>query len=267
MMLSKAKPDDVDLYYEIHGAGKPLLLIAGLGSDSSSWGGVLAKFSTHFKVIVLDNRGAGRSAIPDESYTVAQMAKDVIRLLDALKIEKTHVLGHSMGGYIAQELSINHSGRIDRLVLESTASVSSERNNALFLKFYRALRDKENLEGWIREWTRWLFSPECLERKAFIEAFVKNGTNYPYAQQTDGFKGQIGAIASFDSQERLGKINVPTLVIEGKEDVLILPGEAEALAEGIPGSIFRCVKDAAHCMHIENPDLFVRVVREFLISK
>ncbi len=265
--MPKAKLKDLTLYYEIHGKSFPILLMAGLGSDSSSWLGVTRKLSKNFQIIVFDNRGSGRSEIPEEKYSIRQMADDAIRLLDYLNIKKCHVIGHSMGGYIAQELAINYPERVDKLILESTSFVSSKRNNTLFLDFYKELQREKNLEAWIRRWTQLLFSPKCLTRKTFIETFVKNGANYPYAQQTSGFKGQIEAIASFDTRKRMGRIKAKTLVIEGKEDMLIFSKEAEALAKNIPGSIFKSLKDTAHCIHIESPDLFVKVVMKFLISK
>ena len=267
MILSKDKPDDAALYYEIHGEGTPLLLIAGLGSDVSSWRGVIAGLSKHFQVIAFDNRGAGRSEVPETGYAVGQMANDAVRLLDHLKIEKAHILGHSLGGYIAQAIAIDHPGRVVLLVLESTAATSSERNNALFLNFYRELQNGGDMAAWIREWAQWLFSPRSLARKTLMDAFVKKGVRYAYAQKASGFKGQIDAVASFDSREGSGRIKAPTLVIHGEKDILILPKEAEALSKGISGSIFHCIKDAAHCIHIENRDLFVKAVGEFLISK
>ncbi|MFA5146953.1 MAG: alpha/beta fold hydrolase [Candidatus Omnitrophota bacterium] len=262
--MPKTKIGGISLYYEVRGKGRPVLLIAGLGSDISSWAGVIDGLSAHFKVIAFDNRGTGRSEIPDRKYTVRRMADDAVRLLDHLKIKKTHIIGHSMGGYIAQELAICYPGRVDKLILESTSSVSSKRNNALFLDFYKDLKGGKSLEAWIRRWARWLFSKRCLARKAFIKAFVKNGSNYPYPQQAKGFKGQIDAIASFDTRKRLCRIKAGTLIIEGEEDALILPREAEALAKNIPGSVFRSVKGAAHCIHIENPGLFVKAAMRFL---
>ncbi|MCX5705973.1 MAG: alpha/beta hydrolase [Candidatus Omnitrophica bacterium] len=267
MILPKLKLDDIELYYKVYGKRAPLLLISGLGSDVSSWMNVVNKLSAHFKVIVFDNRGAGRSEISNRSYTVRQMAGDAIRLLDYLKIKKAHIMGHSMGGYIAQELAINYPERVDKLILESTASISSKRNNRLFLDFYKELKRGGNLEAWIRRWTRWLFSKKCFTHKRFIETFVKNGANYPYAQQVSGFKGQIDAIASFGTRKRLSRIKAKTLVMEGEEDMLILPREAKRLARNISGSIYQSVKDTAHCMHIESPDLFVKAAIKFLISK
>ncbi len=266
MILPKVKPDDVALYYEIHGTGAPLLLIAGLGSDGSSWGSVVAKLSARFKVITFDNRGAGRSEVPHQGYTVGRMAEDTNRLLDHLKIKKAHVLGHSLGGYVAQELAIAYPERVDRLILASTAAVSSVRNNALFLKFYNELEEGGDPEAWIRGWVRWLFSPKYLVRKTFVEAFVKNRVKRPLAGLAHGLKGQIDAIALFDSHDRLDRIKAKTLVMAGKEDILILPGEAETLSQGISGSVFQCLEGAAHCMHIENRGLFVNCVNEFLLA-
>ena len=265
MILRKHKQGEGAIYYEVHGKGTPLLLIAGVGSDSSSWAGIINKLSARFKVIIFDNRGTGRSEIPDRKYTVRQLANDAIRLLDHLKIKKVHILGHSMGGYIAQELAINHPDRVDKLILASTSAVSSGRNNALFLDFYKRLKKEGNSEAWIRGWTRWLFSRKRLANKEFIDAFVKYGANYRYAQQADGFKGQIDAVKSFDTRGRLGKIKAKTLVLEGKEDALIFPKEAKALAKNIHGSIYRSLKGMPHCIQIENPGLFVNTALKFLI--
>jgi len=259
--------DDVSLYYEVYGKGRPLLLIAGLGSDSASWLGVTEGFSPHFQVIVFDNRGSGRSALGHQTCTIGRMAQDAINLLDLLKIERAHVIGHSMGGYIAQELAVNFPGRIEKLALESTAPVSSERNNALFKDFYGQLQREGCSEAWIRKWLPWLFSPKLLGDSPFIEAFVKNAVRYPYAMKAEGFKGQISAIASFDARGRTGAIKAETLVIEGKDDALITPQEARALADSIPHSRFKLLGGAAHAVHIENPKLFTDTVLEFLIAE
>ncbi|MDD2866821.1 MAG: alpha/beta hydrolase, partial [Candidatus Omnitrophica bacterium] len=137
--MPSVKLDDIPLYYEVYGKGSPLLLIGGLGSDSASWLGVAKGFSPYFQAIVFDNRGSGRSGLGHQECTIGRMAQDAAGLLDLLKIERAHIIGHSMGGYMAQEIAINYPGRIDKLVLESTAPVSSERNNALFKDFYDQL--------------------------------------------------------------------------------------------------------------------------------
>ncbi|MDD5138467.1 MAG: alpha/beta hydrolase [Candidatus Omnitrophica bacterium] len=265
--MPSVKLDDIPLYYEVYGKGSPLLLIGGLGSDSASWLGVAKGFSPYFQAIVFDNRGSGRSGLGHQECTIGRMAQDATGLLDLLKIERAHIIGHSMGGYMAQEIAINYPGRIDKLVLESTAPVSSERNNALFKDFYDQLVKEGCSEVWIRKWLPWLFSPRLLADSPFIEGFVKNAASYPYAMTAEGFRGQIGAIASFDARARIGAIKAQTLILEGKDDVLISSQEARALADNIPHSEFKLLDGAAHAIHIENPKLFVDTVLEFLITE
>lgn len=265
--MPKVKLNDISLYYEVYGKGIPLLLIGGLGSDSSSWLGVVKEFSSYFQTIVFDNRGSGRSDIVTEECTVSHMAEDVIRLLNFLKIKKSHIIGHSMGGYIAQELAINYPERIGKLILESTAPVSSKRNNILFEDIYNQLKREGHSEVWIKRWTFWLFSPKLFADSTFIDTFIKNSVKYPYIQKADGFKSQLDAIASFDAHDKIGSIKAKTLILEGKDDILTTPEEAEILARNIRESNFQLLEGVAHCIHIENPKLFTGTVLKFLNSK
>jgi pimeloyl-ACP methyl ester carboxylesterase len=195
------------------------------------------------------------------------MAGDAVKLLDALKIEKAHILGHSMGGYIAQELAVNYPQRVDKLILESTSYISSDRNNKLFAGFLEELEKGCDFEKWIRTWTSWLFSPNTLKNTEFMSSFIKSAVGYPLRQTAEGFGGQVAAIASFDSREKAGLIKAKTLVIEGEDDTLILPKEAEALAKSIKKSKFSLLKDTGHAMHIENPGPFIQEVLNFLRMK
>ena len=265
--MPKAKLNNLSLYYEINGKGTPLLLICGLGSDSSSWQGVAKEFSSYFQTIVFDNRGSGRSGVIHGKCTISKMAQDVIKLLDFLKIEQTHVVGHSMGGYIAQDLAVHYPDRVCILILESTASVSSKRNNALFLDMYDQFKREGPSEAWIKRWTFWLFSPRLFNDRSFVDAFVRNSVKYPYLQSVGGFKSQVDAIVSFDARERIDAIKAKTLVLEGKDDILITPEEAEMLAKSISESTFQLLKGVAHSIHIENQKLFTDTVLEFLNSR
>lgn len=256
--------EDISLYYEVHGNGRPLLLIAGLGSDSSSWSGVTEELSEHFQVIVFDNRGCGQSDPATEGLAVRDMACDAARLLDFLKVKQAHVIGHSMGGYVAQELAINDPSRVAKLVLESTAAVSSPRNNLLLQDIYHQLSREGISESWVRRWTFWLFSPRFFNDRAGVDAFVENALKYPHAQKPDGFRRQMEAIAAFDARERVRAIEIRTLALAGKEDILITPEETSALAESICGSEFRLLDGVAHSIHIEDPKLFTDAVLEFL---
>jgi len=119
--------NDTQLYYETRGRGRPLLLIAGLGSDSSSWAGITEPLSEKFNILMFDNPGTGRSGKMEEPFTVEHMAQYAVGLLDHLEISRAHILGHSLGGYVAQEIAASHPHRVDKLILESTSYISSKR--------------------------------------------------------------------------------------------------------------------------------------------
>ena len=109
--MPKIEVGDVELYYEIHGEGPPVVLIHGLAGDCSAWAPQIKVLENDYRVIALDNRGAGRSSSPDYPYTTRHFADDTVGLMDALEIaEPAHVIGRSMGGAIAQEMAINYPG-------------------------------------------------------------------------------------------------------------------------------------------------------------
>ncbi|HPM42249.1 MAG TPA: alpha/beta fold hydrolase [Candidatus Omnitrophota bacterium] len=262
--MPKVKLNNVSLYYEIHGDGYPLLLISGINADSASWAGVCDKFAKHLRVIIFDNRASGRSGMPKGKYSISDMAADTTGLLDHLKIKKCHVIGHSMGGYIAQEMALNYPERIERLVLEATAPASSIRNNVLLKDLLRRFQRGRDNEELMRSWTYWLFSPKAFERKNYIEAFIKHASAHPYAQSPEGFKSQIDAVESFNVSSDIKNIKAETLVIAGSDDILIYPSESMKLAKGIRGSIYEEIKDTGHCVHVENPKAFLSKVVRFL---
>src|SRR4029077_21119 len=118
--MSTARVGDIEMYYEEHGSGDPLLLVMGLAADSTAWMFQLPDFARHYRTIVFDNRGVGRSSKPAGPYTIHQMADDAAGLLDALDVRRAHVVGVSMGGMIAQELALRHPARVRGLVLGCT---------------------------------------------------------------------------------------------------------------------------------------------------
>ena len=260
--MSETTVNGLTLFYEIRGEGPPLLLISGLGTNSLTWLTVRGGLSRQFRVITFDNRGAGRSDTPDTPYTIAEMAADARGLLDYLDIEKAHLLGHSMGGHIAQELAIRYPERDDKLILADTAPVSSDRNNIFFRDFLGWWDKGMGLADRLRQWSFWLFTPERFGDDSFIENYIKAAAGDPSPQSTAGFRGQAEAITSFDARGRLQGIRANTLILEGEEDILILPREAETLKK-IPGSSFLSIPDAAHLLYVEQPEAFSRAVIEF----
>jgi len=113
--MPKVKVKDINLYYEVHGSGYPLILIRGLASNADHWYCQTPAFSSHYSVVVFDNRGIGRSDISDAPFTTSTMADDTVGLMDSLGIRRAHILGISMGGMIAQEIALKHGWRGDAL--------------------------------------------------------------------------------------------------------------------------------------------------------
>src|SRR5438876_952183 len=114
----------IQMYYEIHGDGEPLVLIVGLGTDISEWDGIIRWLAKIYKVLAFDNRGAGRTDKPDTHYSIEMMADDTAGFMQTLGIQQAHILGISMGGRIALALALQHPKRIKKLVLVSTSARS-----------------------------------------------------------------------------------------------------------------------------------------------
>ena len=120
--MPKAKIGEMEIYYEEYGEGAPLIMILGLGQHTATWEFQISEFSKHFRLVLLDNRDSGRSSSCSETYTTETMAGDILGLMDHLGIERTHLLGTSMGGMIAQQAALMAPERVISLVMASTTS-------------------------------------------------------------------------------------------------------------------------------------------------
>jgi 3-oxoadipate enol-lactonase len=256
--------DDIDFYYEESGKGYPLVLISGLGGSSISWQTVRNVLSRHYRVIVFDNRGAGRSSSPDKAYSIIQMADDLAGLLEYLKIGKAHVLGHSMGGFTAQEFAFKYPEKIKKLMLCCTMDKLSKRNKVLFENMYNLWKNGMPRDVWFKELYCWVFSQKFFEDEQAVEFAVEFALDYPYQQTLTGFKGQLEACIGFKSTERLKSIRHETLVLSGEDDILITPKESEMLRDKIPNSKTSIVSGAGHTPHVENREEFSKKILGFL---
>ena len=143
--MPKVKVNGIELNYVESGSGDPLLLIMGFGGDHLAWVFQVPAFSGKYRVISFDNRGAGQSSVPDAPYSTRMMADDAVGLLDALGVERAHVLGVSMGGMIAQEVALNHPRRVRSLQLHCTYA-RPDRYMLELMDVWRSLRSKATPE-------------------------------------------------------------------------------------------------------------------------
>lgn len=252
----------VNLYYELVGKGPPLVLIAGFTCDTLLWNPILRELTQHFQVLMFDNRGAGQSDSPDTSYTIETMAEDAVGLIDRLGFQKTHVLGHSMGGCIAQTIAVRYPNKIAKLAL-SNSLISLNPVSVLAQHFFLYLREKEiPQEKLLKGIFPWLFSSDFLRDPKKVEELVAASLLNPHPQGFIGFKRQLEALTAFDSSSWFHHILLPTLVINGEEDILC-PRDSIRLAEGISTAQLVNFPKMGHLPLIENPSLFLKVIVDF----
>ena len=257
------RANGIDIYYQIHGQGEPLLLIAGLGCDCLLWTPILDALARQYQVIIFDNRGAGRSSAPDALYSVDQMAADTFALLDHLKICKTHVLGHSLGGAVAQTLAHQHPRVVNKLIL-CTTSQRFNQVSRLVESNILALREKSIAIPLIVDAILpWLYSSNFLEKSQQLETLKAQMLHAPYPQSTIGFKGQYYALATFDSSDWLAMISNPTLVLAGEDDRLCLH-DPHTLAKTLKQAQYIVFPHTGHLPFVEAPEDFVRHIIAFM---
>jgi pimeloyl-ACP methyl ester carboxylesterase len=264
--MPTARVNDVEIHYVEAGQGEPVLLIMGLGGDHLAWGYQLQAFAERHRVVAYDNRGVGQSSAPDQPYTIAGMADDARGLMDALGIERAHVVGVSMGGMIAQELALDHPERVRSLHLGCTLARPDAYLRAL-VGAWRDLRVRVPPESALRTIALWLFAPATYnERPDFVEMVVQAGLANPYPQSLAGFLRQSEAVLAHDTRSRLAALRCPALVSVGADDLLVPPRFARELAALIPGAALQVVPAAGHAYFWERIDAFNALTLEFFAS-
>ena len=252
------------MHYVEAGAGEPLVLVMGLGADHLAWGFQFQVFAERYRVIAFDNRGAGQSDVPERPYTTRMMADDTVGLMDALGVDRAHVLGVSMGGMIAQELALNHSGRVRSLQLHCTLGRPDGYLRAQIANG-RVQRRKMTPEEAMRAGYLWLFAPATYnERPELVEMILQNALANPYPMSLTGFERQCDAVETHDTLERVATLRCPTLISVADADILVPPRFSRALAGRIPGAEFRLIEGAGHGYFWERPDQFNQMCLDFL---
>lgn len=262
--------NDIQLYYETRGPWParhtPLLCIPGLGNDCTRWERCLVHLEKELPLVIPDNRGVGRSDSPAPPYNAELMAADAAALLDHLHLERVHVLGHSMGGFIAQALALSRPELVAGLVLASTAPVLSSRNKQLFALWLEGLRQDIDPEWITRDIFFWMYPQSCFEEPEAMNQLVREALEGPYVQPLQGLEGQIAACDSFDGRAVLAGIRSPTLVLHGALDMLIPLEEAESMSRGLPRSTLQVMEGAGHLPHQQLPAEFAKHILNFLNS-
>jgi len=184
--------------------------------------------------------------------------------MDELGVERAHVLGVSMGGMVAQELALNHPGRVRSLQLHCTYARADQYMLAL-MEAWRSIRTKATPEEWMRTVALWLFAPNTYrERPEFVEGVIQTALANPYPFSLTGFLQQGEAVRTHDTLGRLATLSCPTLVSVGLEDILVPSRFSRQLASAIPKAQLRTFSDLAHGYFWEDPTLFNTMCLDFL---
>ena len=256
--------DGVRIYYEVTGrrCGPPVLLIQGLGADLHGWQLQRLALASRYRTIAVDNRGAGRSDKPRGPYSLGRMTLDAIEVLDAVGVERAHVVGASMGGVIAQIIGVLHPQRVRSLTLACTACTNHAWRRELLSDWAR-FASTEGMGKMTREASRWVIGP-----RSFRRLYPALGWLGPlgFGDPPHAFTAQVDAILNADDTlaDELDRIEVPVLVIVGNQDILTPRGDSEELAERIPTAELVVISGAAHGLMFEHFWTFNRVVGAFL---
>jgi len=263
--MPKVKVNDIHVYYEVYGEGFPLIMIMGLGGNIDWWDPrLIHELSNKFKLVIFDNRGAGRTDISDKKYTIKLFANDTAGLMDALGISQAHVFGISMGGMIAQELVLNQPEKVEKLVLCSTncGGTKSVLASQEILGMLTTDRSAFSPEEIVRVTIPILFTEEFIKNNPdFLELAIQQMLRAPISNEA--FTRQLNAIMEFNTYKRLSQIRVPTLVLHGKRDVLVPPENGPILAKAIPNAKFVYFENSAHGL-IEEMEKAISIVLDFL---
>jgi len=251
------------IYWEEHGAGEPLLLIMGLGSTLDQWRRSLPALSARYRTILFDNRGVGKSDIPEGPYPIATMAEDARCVLDAAGVESAHVYGISMGGMIAQEFALQYPARVRKLVLGCTSPGGPKvvradaQANAMLMN-----RPNMTVEEALQASVPILYDTHTPRERIDEDLEIRRRT-YPTPA---AFMSQLGGILAWQSWDRLGAITAPTLVIHGASDRLVPPGNGELIANRIPGAKWVLLPNAGHIYPTDQTERSQAEILAFLAS-
>jgi 3-oxoadipate enol-lactonase len=226
----------LDIYYEMHGTGEPLVLIGGLGSDITQFAGIIDWLTQRCQVLAFDNRGAGRTAKPDTPYTIALMAQDTAGLMAALGIARADVIGFSMGGRIALELALTHPRLVRRLVLVSTSAAG---------------RGKLTMS-----WPMRLLLP--------LQWIPLLAGKYP--QPRYAHLRQRQASVSYQASDRISQLHMPTLILHGRRDKSMSLAQAERMHAGIAGSLLEVFRGGHMFFLLSERQQFLDRVGAFLAA-
>ena len=268
--MPSLKRPDVSLYFEQSGQGPPVLLIQGVGVAGECWRPQVEILSKDFQTVIFDNRGLGQSYPCTGRITIEAMAEDARALMDAAGWESAHIVGHSMGGIIAQQLALDCPKRVRSLSLLCTFACAKDAARLTPWVLWMTLRTRIGTRQMRRRaFLEMLWSPDALEKIDADELATRVGAliGRDLAVQPSVLMKQVRALSRHDTLMRLGELRgIPTLVISAEHDPIALPRYGLKLAESIPCAQFELVPAASHGVTIQKSDEVSERLRHWFIN-
>ena len=255
----QAIANGINLYFEEHGSGMPLVLTHGIGGSADNWAPVVGALAERYRVITWDVRGFGRSDKPPGPYSAGLWARDLAGLLDALRIERAYIAGHSMGGVIAQRFALDFPEKLAALILASTSSQVNERAAAHWM----GQADEIERDGF----GAWVAKQQTGYTADFLRAHpeqMENDRRRVEMNDSKAYAAGARAVAAYNFTPELSQITAPTLVLQGLTDPQTPPGGSVIISRNIPGSRLVMLEGTGHGIYGEQPEKFVLLVTEFL---
>lgn len=253
----------IDIYYELHGQGAPLVLIAGYTGDHGFWNFMIPGLAKKFRVLVFDNRAIGQTKDNGSPFTLETMAADTMALINKLELKNPHIVGQSMGGAIAQIIAKNYADQIGKLIILNSCAKFNTRTARVLESILSARKANTAFDLFINLALPWFFGNRFLENSELTAVFKEALINNPYAQSVADQERQLRALSPFDSRSWINDIPSPALVIAGEEDIIALPHESHGLAEGLQNATFEIVS-GAHSSPVEDYHRVNELIFKFL---
>lgn len=243
----------LEIWTEQVGEGPDVLLIGGLGDTVESWQFQLDGLADRYRMTAFDNRGAGRTAMPEEPITVEAMAEDAALVLRALDISSAHVAGFSGGSLVVQELALRHPEMVRSLVLQGTWAAP----DSFLLSWFRFAAEwvdaAPSERAFLEAFFLWVYTARA-HNAGMVDQFIEEVLAFPHKQSEEDFKSFIDALVSHDATDRLPQVSAATLVLTGGRDLIARPNLGRAVADLIPGAVFELMAEEAHQPFQEIPD-------------
>jgi len=260
--MPKIKSAGCTLNVAVEGSERaPVLMMCNsLGTDLHMWDDQAKAFAERFRLVRYDRRGHGQSDAPKGPYTMEQLARDALAVVDGLGLDKVNWCGLSMGGMVGMWLGANAPARIDKLILSNTSAHMADR--APWADRIKAVRERGMAAIADATMERW-FTKDFRERAPQAVARMKEMV---LKTPVEGYVGCCEAIRDMDHREIIRKISAPTLVIAGRHDPATTVEAAEFIRSRIPGAALT-VLDAAHIANVEQAHDYTDTVLGFLTQK